>query len=257
MSTPSNTTAAGLTGERTAQPVRADEAERRLSAMPGAGLPCAECGQRAPMSWLFNDDRRLCLECLGKMAEGLCESRNAFEAEANARIAEVRSLSDEGQRLYDISRKALDDAGVPMPVVSVIGEETVTSLRIRRLAAMLNIEKEEFKVFHYRLCQRFGYNHDLVDWKRDLTSLEEWIAARFDANKVRASVTTLPGAVERARESARLAELDLRAAVSVACTDKPLDRTVYLLLFALVEKLCPIANGVSDVAAILGEKEAN
>jgi hypothetical protein len=34
----------------------------------------------------------------------------------------------------------------------------------------------EFKNFHRLLCDRFGYTHDEVDWKRDQISLIEWIA---------------------------------------------------------------------------------
>lgn len=38
-----------------------------------------------------------------------------------------------------------------------------------------------FKNFHRSLCERFGYIHDEVDWRRDLVSLEEWIAAKVAA----------------------------------------------------------------------------
>lgn len=41
--------------------------------------------------------------------------------------------------------------------------------------------RHSFKNFHYRLCERFGYSHDEVDWDRDLASLEEWIAKRLTA----------------------------------------------------------------------------
>jgi hypothetical protein len=34
-----------------------------------------------------------------------------------------------------------------------------------------------FKNFHRSLCDRFGYEHDEVNWRRDLLSLEEWIAS--------------------------------------------------------------------------------
>lgn len=36
-----------------------------------------------------------------------------------------------------------------------------------------------FKNFHRALCERFHYVHDEVAWKRDLLSLEEWIAKHF------------------------------------------------------------------------------
>lgn len=37
--------------------------------------------------------------------------------------------------------------------------------------------EKAFKNFHRSLCERFGAPHDPVDWWRDLTSLEEYIAA--------------------------------------------------------------------------------
>lgn len=37
----------------------------------------------------------------------------------------------------------------------------------------------EFKNFHRSLCDRFGYGHDEIDWRRDLVSLEEHIAAQL------------------------------------------------------------------------------
>lgn len=36
--------------------------------------------------------------------------------------------------------------------------------------------EKAFKNFHGRLCERFGYQHDPVDWWRDQASLEEHIA---------------------------------------------------------------------------------
>ena len=35
---------------------------------------------------------------------------------------------------------------------------------------------QEFKNFHRVLCERFGYTHDPIDWKRDQISLIEHIA---------------------------------------------------------------------------------
>lgn len=37
--------------------------------------------------------------------------------------------------------------------------------------------EKAFKNFHGRLCERFGYQHDPVDWWRDQVSLEEHIAS--------------------------------------------------------------------------------
>jgi hypothetical protein len=36
----------------------------------------------------------------------------------------------------------------------------------------------EFKNFHRLLCERFGYSHDPVDWRRDQLSLIEHIASQ-------------------------------------------------------------------------------
>jgi hypothetical protein len=49
--------------------------------------------------------------------------------------------------------------------------------------AMQEIERlrSDFKNFHRLLCERFGYGHDEVDWKRDQLSLIEWIAKRHAA----------------------------------------------------------------------------
>ena len=38
-------------------------------------------------------------------------------------------------------------------------------------------DTNDFKNFHRALCARFGYTHDEKDWRRDLVSLEEHIAA--------------------------------------------------------------------------------
>ena len=43
-------------------------------------------------------------------------------------------------------------------------------------AAPVQDNDHEFKNFHRQLCERFGYTHDEVDWKRDQISLIEWIA---------------------------------------------------------------------------------
>lgn len=49
--------------------------------------------------------------------------------------------------------------------------------RIDRLEAE-HPDTQAFKNFHSNLCKRFGYTHDERDWRRDLASLEEWIARR-------------------------------------------------------------------------------
>ena len=43
-------------------------------------------------------------------------------------------------------------------------------------------ERHEFENFHRVLCERFGYCHDPVDWKRDQASLIEHIASLIPAS---------------------------------------------------------------------------
>ena len=47
-------------------------------------------------------------------------------------------------------------------------------------------EKAEaaFKNFHRSLCDRFGYMHDPVNWRRDQVSLEEYIAAKLAVHEI-------------------------------------------------------------------------
>ena len=47
-----------------------------------------------------------------------------------------------------------------------------------RLAELLHLADAEFKNFHRLLCERFGYVHDPIDWKRDQLSLIEHIASQ-------------------------------------------------------------------------------
>ena len=51
-------------------------------------------------------------------------------------------------------------------------------------------QDHDFKNFHRSLCQRFGYTHDEKDWKRDLVSLEEWIAKQVTKPKVQEPIPT-------------------------------------------------------------------
>lgn len=49
----------------------------------------------------------------------------------------------------------------------------VTKAQFRRF---YEEERAEFKNFHRVLCERFGYGHDEIDWRRDQLSLIEHIA---------------------------------------------------------------------------------
>lgn len=54
-----------------------------------------------------------------------------------------------------------------------------------KLAAQADVRDDthRFKNFHRQLCERFGYMHDEIDWRRDQVSLIEWIAKKADARE--------------------------------------------------------------------------
>jgi hypothetical protein len=58
----------------------------------------------------------------------------------------------------------------------------------------------EYQNFHRSLCERFGYSHDTIHFRRDLVSLEEAIAALVKQQEGGDAVATLrvihPGAIE-------------------------------------------------------------
>ena len=56
-----------------------------------------------------------------------------------------------------------------------------TYANMMRLAEELEQEQASFENFHRSLCERFGYVHDPVDWKRDQVSLIEHIASLIPA----------------------------------------------------------------------------
>lgn len=71
--------------------------------------------------------------------------------------------------------------------------EQIATLRTERDEARRN-----FKNFHERLCERFGYSHDEQDWKRDQASLIEHIASQIATLKAMLD--------ESAKENKRLRE---------------------------------------------------
>jgi hypothetical protein len=65
---------------------------------------------------------------------------------------------------------------VDFSVENLVGwNKAINAIRKAR-SAPLQDSDHEFKNFHRLLCERFGYTHDEVDWKRDQISLIEWIA---------------------------------------------------------------------------------
>jgi len=89
------------------------------------------------------------------------------------------------QRLIDMGRAvatAASNSGdgsldmAPLATDLIIGAPTVAVTNLGRSGPVY--ADQEFKNFHRLLCERFGYVHDLVDWKRDQISLIEWIASK-------------------------------------------------------------------------------
>jgi hypothetical protein len=84
------------------------------------------------------------------------------------------SKKDEAEAL-DLARKALEiceqDGYIPVRLT----RDALTAIKQARSTPVQNSD-HEFKNFHRLLCERFGYTHDEVDWKRDQISLIEWIA---------------------------------------------------------------------------------
>jgi hypothetical protein len=82
------------------------------------------------------------------------------------------STTDEA---LDLARKALviceHDVYIPVRLT----RDSLTAIKQARSANVQDSD-HEFKNFHRLLCERFGYTHDEVDWKRDQISLIEWIA---------------------------------------------------------------------------------
>ncbi len=62
-------------------------------------------------------------------------------------------------------------------IIDLVGHgEIVPADVARELERELAQTNVAFKAFHRNLCERFGYEHDDADWRRDLASLEEHIA---------------------------------------------------------------------------------
>lgn len=61
----------------------------------------------------------------------------------------------------------------------MVSDEAATAVAEVLVTHIRKVESE-FKNFHRLLCERFGYAHDPVDWKRDQLSLIEHIASQSD-----------------------------------------------------------------------------
>jgi hypothetical protein len=71
------------------------------------------------------------------------------------------------------------DAEKQQAPAAVVNQQLTTEA-----AAPVQDSNHEFQNFHRLLCERFGYTHDEVDWKRDQISLIEWIAKQVKPTPV-------------------------------------------------------------------------
>jgi len=94
----------------------------------------------------------------------------------------IKELADQYARECVEFAKAIAEGAHSMSPIAVKSGDTRLALHtaidaITTLpAAPVQDNDHEFKNFHRQLCERFGYTHDEVDWKRDQISLIEWIA---------------------------------------------------------------------------------
>jgi hypothetical protein len=75
------------------------------------------------------------------------------------------------------------DKGIDVDVIDAINAMRWRCDNQRRELAKLHERDREFKNFHRVLCERFGYVHDEVDWRRDQISLIEHIATVMTAGE--------------------------------------------------------------------------
>ena len=84
------------------------------------------------------------------------------------------STTDEALKLVQEALESMQI--VDFSVENLVGwNKAINAIRKAR-SAPLQDSDHEFENFHRLLCERFGYTHDEVDWKRDQISLIEWIA---------------------------------------------------------------------------------
>lgn len=100
--------------------------------------------------------------------------------------------SDLGEWIYEEDEVDLDHDGY--------WERLYAETDVSALESELAAAKAEFKNFHRLLCERFGYHHDDVDWKRDQLSLIEHMAT--DRDQLRATVARQAEEIERVRKDA-------------------------------------------------------
>jgi hypothetical protein len=96
----------------------------------------------------------------------LCERAAKWIIDNAARIAELSDACRQKQECLDSLKSTADE-------MRTINDRV-------HLAKIAELERDQaaFKNFHRALCERFRYEHDETDWRRDQMSLIEWIAKR-------------------------------------------------------------------------------
>jgi hypothetical protein len=84
------------------------------------------------------------------------------------------STTDEALKLVQEALESMQI--VDFSVENLVGwNKAINAIKQARSTPVQDSD-HEFENFHRLLCERFGYTHDEVDWKRDQISLIEWIA---------------------------------------------------------------------------------
>ena len=141
---------------------RAEKAEAELATIRSA-QPASESKQRKLIGWRTRDYMMETADpAVAKNWEVHNEMLPIFEGDANTKLQPASepsplALEVEFNRGY---KEGVRDAYAKEPKAEPADAE--------------------FKNFHRMLCERFGYQHDPVDWKRDQVSLMEWIAKKAE-----------------------------------------------------------------------------
>jgi hypothetical protein len=98
------------------------------------------------------------------------------EAPANSERTAMTHVTIERKALQTVLEALESMQIVDFSVENLVGwNKAINAIRKARSAPVQDSD-HEFENFHRLLCERFGYTHDEVDWKRDQISLIEWIA---------------------------------------------------------------------------------
>jgi len=102
----------------------------------------------------------------GWTAAGICAYAKRLEEQVKLQPADQGEMGSESwAELYRLREEVKGPDGY------VAWKDAAVAERLRRVSAVA-----EFKNLHRALCERFGYYHDELDWRRDQVSLIEHIA---------------------------------------------------------------------------------